>query len=298
LAAGWVPPKYWTITTIRRIITNDVYLSTQWYNRSRMERNPDATGSDKKYHTSINPREDWIAVPVPDSGVPKEWIEAARALVEQKIKPTNKGRRPWELKGHLFCECGVRMTTHTTTRKGRKVVYYYYVCNRHKHDGKGACPYARYHEAEELEHRVERVVLDLVRCPEIMLEQIRREVEARKSASADSAAQKAAWQEQLANIEHKRSAFQDMAAEGLITFAELRAKLDALEREADKAREELAAFGEPDGVVSDLEAIPATVEQYIAELPEIIHEDPERKSSHLKEIYRWLNLKVLAGESG
>jgi hypothetical protein len=105
----------------------------------------------------------------------------------------------------------VRMTTHTTTRKGRKVVYYYYVCNRHKHDGKGACPYARYHEAEELEHRVERVVLDLVRRPEVMLEQ---------------------------------------------------------------------------------------VEQYIAELPEIIHEDPERKSSHLKEIYRKLGLKVLVRESG
>jgi hypothetical protein len=64
-------------------------------------------------------------VSVPDSGIPKEWIEAARALVEQNIKPTNKGRRPWELKGHLFCECGVRMTTHTTTRKGRKVVYYF-----------------------------------------------------------------------------------------------------------------------------------------------------------------------------
>jgi hypothetical protein len=211
LAAGQVPSKYWSVTTIRRIITNDVYLGTQWYNRTRVERNPDATGGDNKYHTSINPREDWIAVSVPDSGIPKEWIEAARALVEQNIKPTNKGRRPWELKGHLFCECGVRMTTHTTTRKGRKVVYYYYVCNRHKHDGKGACPYARYHEAEELEHRVERVVLDLVRRPEVMLEQ---------------------------------------------------------------------------------------VEQYIAELPEIIHEDPERKSSHLKEIYRKLGLKVLVRESG
>jgi hypothetical protein len=298
LAAGQVPSKYWSVTTIRRIITNDVYLGTQWYNRTRVERNPDATGNDNKYHTSINPREDWIAVSVPDSGIPKEWIEAARALVEQNIKPTNKGRRPWELKGHLFCECGVRMTTHTTTRKGRKVVYYYYVCNRHKHDGTGACPYARYHEAEELEHRVERVVLDLVRRPEVMLEHIEREIEARKSSVADSAEQKAAWLQQLADIERKRSAFQDMTAEGLITIAELRPKLDALEREADKARTEIAALGEPDEAVSDLETIPATVEQYIAELPEIIHEDPERKSSHLKEIYRKLSLKVLVRESG
>jgi hypothetical protein len=145
---------------------------------------------------------------------------------------------------------------------------------------------------------VERVVLDLVRRPEVMLEHIEREIEARKSSVADSAEQKAAWLQQLADIERKRSAFQDMTAEGLITIAELRPKLDALEREADKARTEIAALGEPDEAVSDLETIPATVEQYIAELPEIIHEDPERKSSHLKEIYRKLSLKVLVRESG
>jgi hypothetical protein len=50
--------------------------------------------------------------------------------------------------------------------------------------------------------------------------------------------------------------------------------------------------------IQELEAIPATVEQYIAELPEIIRSDPERKSPHLKEIYRKLNLEVLARKSG
>lgn len=44
LAAGKAPSKYWSITTIRKIITNDVYLGTQWYNRKRSEKNPDASG--------------------------------------------------------------------------------------------------------------------------------------------------------------------------------------------------------------------------------------------------------------
>jgi hypothetical protein len=160
-------------------------------------------------------QEDWIAVPAPDSGIPKEWIESARKIVGQNIKPTNKGRRPWELKGYLFCECGVRMTTHVATRKGKDIVHSYYVCNRHKVDGKDACPYARYHKAEELEHRVERVILDLIRRPEIMLEHIEREIETRKTEAADSAAQRAMWQEQLQKIERKSRAFRIWLPKGL-----------------------------------------------------------------------------------
>jgi site-specific DNA recombinase len=300
LAAGREPPKYWSVSTIRRIIENDAYLGTQWYNRNRVEKNPDASGEegDPKYRVSPNPEEDWIAVPVPDSGIPKEWIESARKILRQNVKPADKGRRPWELKGHLFCECGVRMTSHVTGGKGGKHVYYYYLCSRRLHNGKDACTHARYHKAEELEHRVERVILDLIRRPEIMLEHVEREIETQKAEVADSAAHRAMWQEQLQKIERKRSGFQDMAAEGLLTFAELRTKLDALEREADRARKEFASLSEPQRAIQELEVIPVTVEQYIAELPEIIRSDPEHKSAHLKEIYRKLNLEVVARKNG
>jgi hypothetical protein len=199
LTAGKEPPKYWSVSTIHRIIENDVYLGTQWYNRTRVEKNPDASGEeeDTKYRVSPNPEEDWIAVPVSDSGISKEWIESARAIVRKNVKPADKGRRPWELKGHLFCECGVRMTSHVTVGQGGKRDYYYYLCSRRRHDGKDACTNARYHKAEELEQRVERVVLDLIRRPEIMLEHIGREIETRRAEAADSAVQRAMWQEQL-----------------------------------------------------------------------------------------------------
>jgi hypothetical protein len=186
------------------------------------------------------------------------------------------------------------MTTHIATRKGRDVVHSYYVCNRHKANGKGACPYARYHKAEELEHRVERVILDLIRRPEIMLEQIEREIESREQAASSAARDAAMYQEQLRRIEQKRSGFQDMAAEGLITFAELRSKLDALQREGERSQEALEALTEPERVAKELSEIPARVEDYIAELPQLIHEDPERRSEYLKDIYRKLSLSVIA----
>jgi hypothetical protein len=50
------------------------------------------------------------------------------------------------------------------------------------------------------------------------------------------------WREKLAEADLKRSGFQDMAAEGLITFDELRAKLFDLEEVREFARHELEAI--------------------------------------------------------
>jgi chromosome segregation ATPase len=49
------------------------------------------------------------------------------------------------------------------------------------------------------------------------------------------------WGRRLAEVDAKRSRYQDMAAEGLIDFDELRAKLDALEAKRRMASRELEA---------------------------------------------------------
>ncbi len=50
------------------------------------------------------------------------------------------------------------------------------------------------------------------------------------------------WTDKLAEVDHKRARFQEMAAEGLIDFDELRAMLAALEETRETARLELAAL--------------------------------------------------------
>lgn len=50
--------------------------------------------------------------------------------------------------------------------------------------------------------------------------------------------------EEIAEVDQTRSRFQDMAAEGLITFEELRAKLAELEELRQSARRELGALSE------------------------------------------------------
>ncbi len=50
------------------------------------------------------------------------------------------------------------------------------------------------------------------------------------------------WADTLAEVKRKRARFQEMAAEGLIDFDELRARLAALEETRETARPELAAL--------------------------------------------------------
>ena len=63
---------------------------------------------------------------------------------------------------------------------------------------------------------------------------------AEKSHAAGGPERDAAlWASKVEQIERKRSGFQDMAAEGLITFEELREKLEALCRDHERAKAEL-----------------------------------------------------------
>jgi site-specific DNA recombinase len=72
------------------------------------------------------PREEWVAVPVPDSGVPREWVDTAREAIRDNRVPSSAGHRFWELSGGIlrFGGCGNGMMTKlkeelTAFKKGR-----------------------------------------------------------------------------------------------------------------------------------------------------------------------------------
>ena len=61
------------------------------------------------------------------------------------------------------------------------------------------------------------------------------------------------WAEKLAEVDGKRARYQEMAAEDLISFEELRAKLTDLEETRKTAERELAALESHEEYVRDLE---------------------------------------------
>ena len=74
-------------------------------------------------------------MPVPDSGIPREWVEAAREAIKDNAKPSANAARVWELSGGiLVCgECGCRMVAHTTFHKQGGATYHYYRCANKGH---------------------------------------------------------------------------------------------------------------------------------------------------------------------
>jgi hypothetical protein len=48
------------------------------------------------------PREDWVAVPVPDAGIPKEWVFGAREAIKDNEWISSAGDRVWELTGGVM----------------------------------------------------------------------------------------------------------------------------------------------------------------------------------------------------
>lgn len=104
------------------------------------------------------------------------------------------------------------------------------------------------------------------------------------------------WLNKLASLDHKRSGYQEMAAEGLITFDELRAKLADLEETRQIAHDELAAI---EGRKEEIEQLErdrdAIVEDYASEAIEALDSlTPEQRH----ELYKKLQLKIIAHKDG
>ena len=139
-----------------------------WFNRlktktktktvSEPSENGDGRTYRKAVRRSVNPKEEWIAVPVPDSGIPREIVDAARERIKENRTPSRAGRRFWDLSGGIiYCGgCGRRMGHHSVLARSKKYHYHYYRCpghNQHLED----CP----QEHSGGRDRVRRVGFDL-----------------------------------------------------------------------------------------------------------------------------------------
>jgi hypothetical protein len=82
---------------------------------------------------SVKPKEEWIAVPVPDSGIPCEIVDAAREHIKENRRPSTAGRRFWELCGGIiYCGgCGRRIGQYSVLARSKKYHCHYYRCPAH-----------------------------------------------------------------------------------------------------------------------------------------------------------------------
>jgi hypothetical protein len=155
-------------------------------------------------------KEEWIAVPVPDAGIPREVVETARAAIKDNRAPSEAGRRFWELSGGIVrCGvCGNAMDNRTMLKKTKNHSYFYHKCRKHHAYGDAGCPHGKNHRAEKLEAAAWKIVSGLLqdsaRLREGLEDMIERE---RAGVHGDPARQAKAWLDKLAEVDRKRSRF-------------------------------------------------------------------------------------------
>jgi site-specific DNA recombinase len=73
----------------------------------------------KRSKTTVRPADEWIAVPVVDSGIPRELVDVARDAIKHNRRPASRKHRFWELaEGITRCGgCGKMMFTNSITNK-------------------------------------------------------------------------------------------------------------------------------------------------------------------------------------
>jgi site-specific DNA recombinase len=278
-----------------------------WFNRlgHKVRQVSEPSGNGRRYRKTHDwyqkPKEEWIAVPVPDSGIPRELVDAARAAIEGNRQAARAGRRFWELTGRIArCgECGWTMcATHaTTTKRGRTYAYDYYRCSNRDRHGLEACANSHKPRADKREPEVWAFVSSLLKSPDLLRAGLEKLIEdERKAIRGNPSREAEVWAEKLTEVERKRSAYQDQQAEGLITLDELRTKLAALEETRAIARRELAALKARREVIEDLERDAETLlEHYASMVPEALDDlTPEERHR----VYKMLRLNAIMYADG
>jgi site-specific DNA recombinase len=266
--------------------------------RHRMRQTSEQRPSGKVYkkvtHSVPLPKEEWVAVPVPDAGVPAAWVSAAREALKKNERPSFSSGRLWELSGGIIrCGCcGWAMATSTVSGSGL-----YYRCRKRISYGKDICAMKKYLRADLVEPLVWEGVSEVLGEPERLKRGLQKMLEKeQETPTVNYEGEARVFRKKLSEVGHKRAKFQELAADGLMTKEELRSELDTLELTREAAERELRLASERSERLSALERdAEALLEAYEKQCAQVLADlSPEDR----REVYKLLDLTVEAHPDG
>ena len=270
-----------------------------WYNRLRVRTRQvsEPSESGRRYRRqarfTVKPKEEWVAVPVPCAGISREVVDAARAAIKDNRAPSKSARRFWQLSGGIFrCYvCDRSLATRSIWSPSGKFYHHYYSCPSHNRGGNNACSNRKNRRAVDVEGPVWELVSGLLKDPERLRAGLDEMIEAERAGMrGDPEAESLAWLGRLDALDSKRSRYQDMAAEGHITFDELGARLRGLEAERATVEGELENLQLRRSRVEELEGDKASLMDEYAGM--VTEELDELTGEERYQIYRMLRLRV------
>ncbi len=262
--------RFWRMAYIKQLIAHDAYrphtyeeveglvssdvaarldpnesYGIWWFGRKRhhqgqrSEYSPDGRRYHKTKKSVWQDRDKWVAVPVPDSGIPRETIDAARERVKDNSPAAKTGARFWELSGGIWrcASCGRAMSGIASGSKDRR--RFYYRCPNHAANGPEACPNSKNLRAEKVEAEVWAEVYSWLKEPKRLRAGIERYIEQERRGDPEREMQ--IWAKRLAELDRKQDYLLDLATDTVMPVDKLRDKLDALETDRKTVARELEA---------------------------------------------------------
>jgi site-specific DNA recombinase len=247
-----------------------------------------------RYNYAPRLREEWLYVPVPDAGVSREVVEAARqSLKDNARKPSKAAKRFWELsEGILRCgECRHTLRPNSAHKKGGRQFHYYSCRSRYNTGPSRDCGNRKYLRAEQIEEQVWEFVCGLLRDPERIRAGLDRLIEEERThAGRDPEKDAEFWSRKITEVEVERRGYHRLAAKGHMTDEELAAALAELDETRETAERELEAAQARGEALQRLEHDrDALMESYAGMVSETL-EDLAPEERH--RIYKLLRLGV------
>ena len=225
-------------------------------------------------------------------------VDAARAAIKDNRGPSSAGRRFWELSGGiLYCgSCSRQMVQHSAISgwyPDQEKRHFYYRCRQRWRHGRDACENHKMHRADKAEARVWGTVCDLLKDPNQLRADLDKMIELeRSSRHGDPEKEQKTWLDKLAEADRRRARHQQMAADDLITFDELRARLAELDDTRRIAQRELEALRNREERITGLEADrDALLDSLVGIAPTALDSLAPEEHRH---VYKMLKLRVVA----
>jgi len=317
----------WHGTTIRKIILNDVYAGTLWWGKERVTSTMGSKieNGERVYKKKVlrepRPPSEWIAIPVPDSGIPPESVRRAREAIEGNIKAVSKNAdRTWELSGGVgICsECGKRMVAHTTLNAEKKR-YHYYICS-HRQRKTDNCSNRKHYRAGDLEMQVNDALVEAFQ-PEawsaFVDDLCDRKISNLRKLHHSPHTSKERLAKRKADLEARVSRAQDLYIVGDLTRAEYEEKKASIQEETEALDKEFARVDDLGAEIRRVEDLRITLKGIenplsghyaLTEFPEsydlvdidkmhsISYGSKETAARRRQDFYRQVGMKVKVGD--
>src|SRR5215813_8583741 len=255
----------WGSGTIINLMRNPVYTGVFQYNKKQYvpakRRNMPGDGPTRKHNSSrvTRPKEEWIPIEVPAIIDQETWDQALEQLQRNKERaPRNNKKHDYLLKGLLICGCcQLRMHGHAgdPARRNRR-----YLCSHKESQHAGSkCP-NRTVLAETIEELVWQAVSELLRNPQVLIEQYNQRQESGYGTPEQQEQQR--LKRRMAGLEREGQRLIDAYQSGVIDLDDLKERRERIAEECRRLEERLNSLEQQKQGQQRQAALTTTVEEF------------------------------------